>query len=183
MINNVKCSYANDNWLTHNAITYRAWDVVARLLGGYTVYTPNYIGFVYGTEVNPSIVTEGDQSVRYADILSTVSSYGNIQFSRITSDPTFGTTDSTLYDSNILQLSAKTSDNSELAIPDGLSLDSGHYIYLALFLTRIIETSGMETILLAHTNLKKPTDVYATKVDGIDFGISWNLVLTPEEDT
>ena len=182
MIYNVSCSNNGKTWKTHNVLTYACWDIVAKIMGGETGFIPNYVGFVFGTEVDPFIVDDGTKDITYPGLTGAISAYGNIQLTRISSKPAYEASDS-MYSNNILNLTCATADANDYEFDNDILLDTGKYMYKALFLSKVRAVNDTTTYLLAHTDLAMANGSYAQKVAGINLGISWNMIFSDLDTT
>ena len=167
----------------HNVITYSAADIMAKLIGGYTEYTPAYMGFIYGTStsVDPQ---PADPSVTRDHTWSTIASQmaaagTNILVTPVISNPTISI-DGDYYTGNAITLRGQTSARTEYAFPTaspyaGELIDDGSDVmFQALLITRLVSGSVITYIPFARVSLAVGS-VYQTKPAGFELALDWQV--------
>lgn len=100
-----------------NVVLYSAADILTRLVGGESEYTPNYIGFIYADKGYSGfpIVTNADRQLTWEDIVLAVQSApgGNMIISPLLSGRDYKPSASPPYDGNIVTVGALTDRNSD----------------------------------------------------------------------
>jgi hypothetical protein len=129
-----------------NVITYKAADIMARMLGGDITYIPSHIGYLYGPTAagspmpNPESTRDHTMDQIATELLALG---GNMLISPVSKNPEFTSDDDTLYDGNVVTTSAISDSTGPLVFSSSLGYaalppqDGTDTYYQVLLLTRI----------------------------------------------
>jgi len=167
-----------------NVITYRAADIMARLLGGDSSYVPGYMGFVYGASATPGAAlieppTDREQTWdNLAVELGDPGVTGNVLITPLTAGPSYVVDgDANKYNGNSVNLVAHTGSRLEYGFPTSSPyagvLADGNYFYHAMLITRLVSGSTITYLPFARVTLKGSS--YPQKSVGSELALFWNV--------
>jgi hypothetical protein len=167
----------------HNTITYPAADAMARMVGGDTTYRPAFIGFLFGNNGSPPFPAEFDRLQDWSAIGTELAGiHANVFIAPIATvsyktDKSRNTQAN--YVSNVVSITSSTAligSYAFLGASYKTELEVGDSFYNVILLSRRQDTAGRYLYLpFARASLKKSDGTYPPNLDGMSFGITWNV--------
>lgn len=162
-----------------NQVTYSCADVLANLLAGNANYKPAYIGYIYGSDDNPTLLDPATQrNHTWESIASNLRSVGgNIQINPLTMTPSVAPTDE-MYAANSVTFFASTRSGEDAiyGFPHGgdyaEALVAGNYLYHAVLLS--LPSKRGTYIPVARVSLKESENYTAKPVD-FEMAVQWRI--------
>jgi hypothetical protein len=166
-----------------NVITYRAADIMAKMLGGETAFIPSHIGFIYAP-VGKAFTNPGsDRAQEWDTIAADVNGQnGNMLICPLTAAPTYGVDgDAARYSNNVVTLASITDLAATIAFPlsggyETTPPQTGDYYYqvVLLSLKYLPGSTTPEYIPFARAGLTSGTGGIIVQSNA-DFTIYWTI--------
>ena len=189
---NPKTGEKRNPFSTRNIITYTAADVMARMLANQTLYIPQHMGFVYGTNAVPALPTLTSRvqpwSQLSSDLANVAAGLANVLISPFSSAPSVELNgSSSFYTNNAVTVTANSGARLEYGFSttgavyapaiqdDGIS----DYMLQALLLARVMDGLTPTYYPFARVSLSDlPGVTYSVKPASWELAVSWKLTFS-----